>query len=374
MVPLTSSTVGSEVSGRLVRPPEFERTKAGIIVADRRRRLILVGLLTAAMVTIIVCTKFGAAAITGRDWFAALWSLVAATSLDDAGGSVEVILFQVRLPRVLLGFVIGCVLAEVGATLQALLRNPLADPYVLGVSSGAALGITMATLLGNAALSMGTAIVPVWGFVGGLTTLVVIYRLAQSHGRLPIHGLLLAGVVLNSVLTALIMFVTSIMEPARSAGLIAWLMGSVTVSAWSGLIGITMYAIVGVGWLLYYAPVLNVLTQGEETARSLGVDVERTKKRLYVVTALLVGAVVSVSGMIGFVGMVVPHVIRMVFGADHRLLMPASALMGGMFLVLSDTVARTVLAPSEIPVGVVTALVGGPVFLHLLLTQKSRMV
>ncbi len=376
--PLIPTTVGSQTSCPVTRSLEFEWVKTGAVLTERHQRLVLAWLLAGAFVVMIVCTKFGAVDVTGSDWLAALWNLVTSDHTDEAIGPVGVILLQVRFPRVLMGFLVGGTLAIVGATLQALLRNPLADPYVLGVSSGAALGITAATLLGGAAFSgafsMGVLTVSIWGFVGGLATLVVIYTLAQSHGRLPIHGLLLAGVVLNAVLTALIMFMTSIMEPARSAGLIAWLMGSVAVPGWSGLLGIAACVTAGAGWLLYHAPALNVLTQGEETARSLGVDVERLKKRLYVVAALLVGAVVSVSGMIGFVGMVVPHLVRMAVGADHRLLMPAAALVGGSFLVLSDTVARTLLAPSEIPVGVVTALAGGPVFLYFLLAQKSRMV
>jgi iron complex transport system permease protein len=256
-------------------------------------------------------------------------------------------------------------------TLQALLRNALADPYVLGVSSGAALGAAIAILLGIGAMAV--PMLPLWGFIGGLAALALIYRLAQSQGRLPIHSLLLAGVILNAVLSALIMFITSIMEPARSAGLMAWLMGSLTAQGWASVVGIALYVTVGIALLLSHAPVLNVLTQGEETARSLGIDTERTKKQLFLLTALLTGAVVSISGMIGFVGMVIPHMVRMAVGSDHRLLMPASALVGGMFLVLSDTVARTAFAPAEIPVGVVTALVGGPFFLYLLLWRKDRM-
>jgi iron complex transport system permease protein len=190
---------------------------------------------------------------------------------------------------------------------------------------------------------------------------------------LPIHSLLLAGVIFNAMLTALIMFITSIMDPARSAGLMAWLMGSLTPQNWSGLAGVAVYMTAGMLILLYQAPALNVLTQGEDQARSLGIDTERLKQWLYVLTALLTGAVVSVSGMIGFVGMVIPHAVRMAIGSDHRLLMPASVFVGGMFLVLSDTVARTAFAPAEIPVGVVTALAGGPFFLYLLLWRKDQM-
>jgi iron complex transport system permease protein len=229
-------------------------------------------------------------------------------------------------------------------------------------------------LLGIGTTVMLLPLLPLFGFIGGLLALVLIYRLAQSQGRLPIHSLLLAGVILNAILTALIMFITSIMEPNRSAGLMAWLMGSLTAPGYPALAVIVIYVAFVSGVLMHKAHVLNVLTQGEETARSLGIDTERVKKQLYALTALVTGAVVSVSGMIGFVGMVVPHAVRMMIGSDHRLLLPASALVGGMFLVVSDTIARTIFAPAEIPVGIVTALAGGPFFLYLLLWRKGRMI
>lgn len=372
--PLTSTTGDLHERDLIAHSAEAEWTRSGAILTRRRRLLMLLGLSAASLVVIGLCSRFGAAALSGADLLAVVWELITTGHVDSAAaGTAGVILFQVRVPRVLMGFLVGGALAAVGVTLQALLRNALADPYVLGVSSGAALGAAIAMLLGIGATWMLVPILPLWGFAGGLIALVLVYRLAQSHGRLPIHSLLLAGVILNAILTALIMFVTSILEPARSAGLMAWLMGSLTAPPWTGLIGIALYVIAGALFLLYQAPVLNVLSQGEETARLLGVHTERVKTRLYVVTALLTGAVVSVSGMIGFVGMVIPHAVRMAIGSDHRVLMPASVLVGGMFLVLSDTVARTAFAPTEIPVGVVTALAGGPFFLYLLLWRKDRM-
>jgi iron complex transport system permease protein len=218
------------------------------------------------------------------------------------------------------------------------------------------------------------SVLPLFGFVGGVVSLAVIYQLAQSQGRLPIQSLLLAGVILNAILTAFIMFITSIMEPNRSAGLMAWLMGSLTAPDYAALTVLALYGVAGMAILVKKAHALNVLTLGEETARSLGIDTEQLKKQLFGLTALLTGTVVSVSGMIGFVGMVVPHAMRMLVGSDHRLLLPVSALVGGMFLVVSDTVARSILAPTEIPVGIVTALAGGPFFLHLLFRQKHRMI
>lgn len=370
--PLTPSTGGVPEAGSPVASGEVAWAKSGAILTAPRRRWVLFGLSATSVMVVALSSCFGAAALSGGEWLAVLLQVLKTGHVDDQAGTAGVILLDVRLPRVLMGFVVGGTLAAVGVTLQALLRNALADPYVLGVSSGSALGAAVAILLGIGALSV--PMLPLFGFAGGLATLALIYRLAQSQGRLPIHSLLLAGVILNAVLTALIMFITSILDPARAAGLMAWLMGSLTAQGWTGVAGISVYVTVGTALLLYHAPMLNLMTQGEETARSLGIDTEQTKKQLFLLTALLTGAVVSVSGMIGFVGMVIPHMVRMAAGSDHRLLMPASVLVGGMFLVLSDTVARTAFAPAEIPVGVVTALAGGPFFLYLLLWRKDRMV
>ncbi len=289
--------------------------------------------------------------------------------VDTAG----VILFQVRLPRVALGFLVGSCLASVGVALQALLRNPLADPYVLGVSSGAALGVAVAVLFGIGTTVLALSILPVCGFMGGLVALAVIYRMAATRERLPIHSVLLAGVILNAIFSALIMFITSIMEPNRSFGMMAWLMGSLTAPAYPVLAALSGYLLVGLLLLFKQVRVLNILALGEEPARSLGIDTERVKRFIFLVSALMTGAVVSFSGMIGFIGMIVPHAVRLVLGADHRLLLPASALVGGMFLMAADTVARTLFVPSEVPVGVITALAGGPFFVYLLVWRKDRL-
>jgi iron complex transport system permease protein len=267
---------------------------------------------------------------------------------------------------------VGCSLASVGVALQALLRNPLADPYVLGVSSGAALGAAVGVLLGAGATFLADAALPACGFAGGLLALVVVYRMARDSDRLPIHSLLLAGVILNAIFSALIMFITSIMEPNRSYGMTVWLMGTITAPTYSGLAGLSVYLSIGLFLLFRQVRVLNVLALGEESARTLGIDTERAKRFLFMLAALVTGAIVSISGMIGFIGMVVPHAVRLVIGADHRLLLPASALVGGTFLMGADTVARTMLSPAEIPVGIITALTGGPFFVYLLLRRKDR--
>ncbi len=291
----------------------------------------------------------------------------------DASSAAGVILVHVRLPRVFLGFVVGSCLAAVGVALQALLRNPLADPYVLGVSSGAALGAAIAVLFGIGSTVLAASVLPVCGFAGGLVALLLVYRMAATYERLPIHSLLLAGVILNAIFSALIMFITSIMEPNRSFGMMAWLMGTLTAPELSTLLMLSIYLTGGMVLLFAQTRALNVMALGEEAARSLGVDTERAKRVIFILSALMTGAVVSVSGMIGFVGMVIPHAVRLMIGADHRLLLPAAALIGGTFLMAADTLARTLWSPAEIPVGIITALAGGPFFVYLLVWRKDRL-
>jgi iron complex transport system permease protein len=194
--------------------------------------------------------------------------------------------------------------------------------------------------------------------------------MAATRGQVSVYSLLLAGVVLNAIFSALIMFITSIMEPNRSFGMMAWLMGSLTASASLGLTVLSLYLVGGLLLLMRESRRLNILALGEEVAGTLGVRTTSVTRRLFTLTALVTGAVVSVSGMIGFVGMVIPHAVRLLIGADNRLLLPASILAGGLFLVIADTIARTLLAPTEIPVGIVTALAGGPVFIYLLMARN----
>ena len=347
----------------------------GPVLTVHRWMAVIGGLLLACVAVLVLCLQFGATSVGIGTVASAIAHLLRGDEASSLRvGTSEIIMVQIRFPRVLMGFFVGASLAAVGVTLQALLRNPLADPYVLGVSSGSALGVSLAILFGIGSTFLLLPILPLFGFVGGLLALLLIYRLAQSKGRLPVHSLLLAGVILNAILTAFIMFITSIMEPNRSAGLMAWLMGSLTAPGYPALGIFLMYVVCVFAVLMHKAQLLNVLTLGEDTARSLGVDTEGTKKQLFALTALLTGAIVSVSGMIGFVGMVVPHAVRLLIGSDHRLLLPASALVGGMFLAVADTIARTIMAPAEIPVGIVTALAGGPFFLYLLLWRKERML
>ena len=345
----------------------------GSVLNAGRWAAVMAPLVVISFAVLLICLQFGTQWIGFSQIVEIVWQVLREGTVDsDRIGVTGVILTQVRLPRVLLGFLVGSCLASVGVVLQALLRNPLADPYVLGVSSGAALGVALAILLGAGTTIVTFSVLPLCGFAGGLLSLAVVYRMAVSYGRLPIHALLLAGVILNAIFSAMIMFVTSIMEPNRSVGTMTWLMGTLTAPSYPALAILAFYLLGGIFLLLKQARRLNVLTFGEESARSLGIDTEQVKRVVYVLSALITGAVVSVSGMIGFVGMVIPHAVRFLLGADHRLLLPASACVGGMYLVIADTLARTLLTPTEIPVGIVTAMAGGPFFIYLLVWRKDR--
>ena len=335
---------------------------------------VMATLSTAAIVLTLVCLQMGTQYVSLAEVGRVIGRAFGVGETGANGSSItDTIVLQLRMPRVLLGFLVGSSLASVGVILQALLRNPLADPYILGVSSGAALGVSLAVLFGLGGMAWLIPTLPIYGFLGGLLALLVLYRMSATYDRLPVHSVLLAGVILNAIFAALIMFITSIMEPNRAFGMMAWLMGSLTATADQTLLALSIYLALCLAWLFKQVNVLNILTLGEEPARSLGVDTERAKRGILMTAALVTGAVVSVSGMIGFIGMVVPHAVRLVLGADHRLLLPASALVGGMVLMTADTFARSVFAPSELPVGIMTALAGGPFFIYLLVWRKDRL-
>jgi iron complex transport system permease protein len=276
------------------------------------------------------------------------------------------IILDLRLPRIVSGALVGSALAMAGSVLQALLRNPLADPFVLGISSGAAVGAVLAILFGLGTTFLGAYAVPGSAFAGALFTLFLVYFIARVEGRAPMNTMLLAGVIVSSFFSAVIMFLISATSDEQIYNVTFWLMGNLEYMASQSLGIIFLYLIVGGGILLALARDFNLLALGEETASELGVDVERVKKTAFIFASLITGAVVSVSGLIGFVGLIVPHMVRMIWGPDHRFLLPASALVGAMLMVVADTLARTVMAPTEIPVGVVTALGGAPFFVYLL--------
>ena len=378
---ISPSQPASSMSDRPSSPKSLPAAAVCDAVTFRRAILtlprwlsVMAILSTAAIVLTLVCLQMGTQYVSLAEVGRIIGRAFGVGETGANGSSItDTIVLQLRMPRVLLGFLVGSSLASVGVILQALLRNPLADPYILGVSSGAALGVSLAVLFGLGGMAWLIPTLPIYGFFGGLLALVVLYRMSASYDRLPVHSVLLAGVILNAIFSALIMFITSIMEPNRAFGMMAWLMGSLTSTADHTLVALAIYLVLCLAWLFKQVNVLNILTLGEEPARSLGVDTERAKRGILITAALVTGAVVSVSGMIGFIGMVVPHAVRLVLGPDHRLLLPASALVGGMVLMMADTFARSFFAPSELPVGIMTALAGGPFFIYLLVWRKDRL-
>ncbi len=303
------------------------------------------------------------------------WGDVARLLLGSDASEIDAatrdIVLRVRLPRVILGLLVGAALATAGAVFQALLRNPLADPYVLGVSGGAALAGISVLALGSI-WAIPTQSVPMAAFAGGILATGLLYWVSGGRGRSSPTSLLLTGVVFNSFASAGIVFLASVAGFFDGSRIFLWLIGhlsAVDIDA-AGIVAVSV--LLGLGTACVLSRSLNLLALGDETAAHLGVPVENHRRWLLVATSLMVGAAVAVSGLIGFVGLIVPHSLRLVIGSDHRLLVPATALCGAGFLVLSDTVARTVLDGRELPVGAVTALVGGPLFIYLLRRAQSR--
>ena len=329
------------------------------------RWFLTVGVMAGLLVlSIVVCSLIGPTPLDLKMAFD--------TSLKD--NSQAQILFGIRLPRILLACLIGGALAGAGVVFQAILRNPLADPYILGISSGAALGAAAGILLNAQYSIFGFNAMTVCAFIGALITIFFVYAVAQSYGRVITHSLLLTGVIINYVFAALIMLITSIVDFTKARDIIFWLMGNLgkIEYRYSTIMTCCIYIVLGSAVLLWYARDLNILSMGEASASQLGVEVEKLKKIMFVATSLITAAAVSQGGPIGFVGLIIPHMMRMLFGPDHRLLFPVAFLGGGIFLMVSDTVARVGIGGSEIPVGVITALCGGPLFILLLRRQIRK--
>ena len=279
-------------------------------------------------------------------------------------------ILQLRLARTVLCLVAGAGLSVAGVIFQAVLRNPLAEPYVLGVSSGAGLGAAMAIVFGLSVAGVWT--LPATAFAGALATIVLVYALARTAaGTAPVQTLLLSGVVVSAMLGSVLMFVASIAPSEKLHGVVWWLLGSLQVFDWGLLRVVSAVILAGLALSAIFARDLNLLALGEEPAAHLGLDVEWTRWLFFLLASLMTGAAVAACGIIGFVGLIVPHTVRLAIGPDHRRLVMASALAGAAFLALADSVARTILAPREVPIGVVTAMLGGPFFLVLLKRRKT---
>ncbi len=344
------------------------------IYAKRRLRhlLILVGLTSALIVTAGVVVNMGPVHIPPTTVAGIVLSrvpLLGRLFSGDWSPTQEAILLGVRLPRLLSGVLVGSALAVAGCAMQGMFRNPMASPYIVGVSSGAAFGAALAIVLG---ISLGGFAVPAVAFAFAALAVFVVYNISRVRGRVPIETLLLAGIAVGAFFSALVSFMNYIAGEKLPA-IVFWIVGGLWASSWEKVLAALPLVLLGTAGIFLFGRDLNLMLMGEEDALDLGVNVERVKRLLLALAALITAAAVSISGVIGFVGLIIPHVMRILVGPDHRVLLPSSCLVGALFLVWTDTLARTIIQPTELPVGLITALLGAPFFLYLLRRRRRVM-
>ncbi|SDE97208.1 FecCD family ABC transporter permease [Rhodospira trueperi] len=343
---------------------------------EARTRLALVGMAALLAASVLLSVGIGALAIPPLDALSVLSARIGLGALTDHTPVQETVLWSLRLPRALLGILVGAALAVAGAAMQGLFRNPLADPGLIGVSTGAALAAAVVIVVGGA-LPFGLGMVgrdlllPLAAFGGGLAVTALVYRIASHDGRTEVATMLLAGIALNAVAGAAIGVLVFISDDQALRDLNFWLLGSLGGVTWDRLLWAAPLMLGPALLALVLARPLNALLFGETEALHLGVDVERTKRLVVVLSSLAVGASVALTGVIGFVGLVVPHLVRLTIGPDHRVLLPASLMLGASLLLLADLLARTLVLPAELPIGILTSCVGGPFFLWLLLRRRG---
>jgi iron complex transport system permease protein len=284
--------------------------------------------------------------------------------------SERLIVTQIRLPRIFAGILVGVSLAASGTVFQGIFRNPMADPYVLGVSSGAALGAALAIVLRVGFTLFGINALSIMAFIGAVATTLIVYNIARVGSRTPVVTLLLSGIAVSIFLSAIVA-ILQVIAGWELHKLVFWLMGGFSYITWREVLGILPLSCLSVSLMYLFARELNIMALGEEEAQHLGVEVERSRWILLALGSLATAAAVSISGLVGFVGLIVPHLTRILVGPDHRILIPASLLAGAIFLISCDAVARVIFAPSELPVGIITALSGGPFFIYLLRKKKG---
>ena len=363
---------------RADRPPgrPFQEREGAIAQSRwRRRGLLLLPGAGIVAITMVLAVSWGSFPIPPGTIASMLWrSATGVTTGAPWPDAWETVVFDIRLPRIILAALVGGALSQTGAVYQGLFRNPLADPYLIGVSSGAGLGATAAIAFGVPLRWGGLGAVSVFAFFGALGATMLVYLLSRVGGRPSVTTLLLAGVALGAFLssaTTFLMFHTK--DAFQTVHIVGWLMGSFSLASWAKVQLLGPVSIACGLLLWFYAHRLNVLQLGDEQAQQLGVSVERTRLVLIVASSLATATAVAVSGVIGFVGLIVPHAVRLVWGPDHRFLLPMSAICGAVFMILADGLARSLLSPTELPVGVVTAFCGAPFFLYLL-RQRKRSV
>ena len=343
----------------------------------RAYKYLLAAAFIALIILIIISSTMGVANISFIESLKIMVSKIPfigrLVDVENIRKSHLLIVSNVRMPRIFLSALVGAGLSIVGSTFQGMFRNPMADPYILGISSGASVGATAAIVLGLGGMVGGLGIIALFAFMGAILTALVVYNIARVGNRVPTLGLILAGVAvgffLSSIVSMLMFFNRDQLER-----IVMWTMGSVSTATWSQ-VGI-LFPVVTIGSIviLAFARDLNAMSTGDETAKSLGIEVERVKKILLAVSSLIIAFCVSTSGVIGFVGLIIPHSIRLVLGSDQRVVVPFSAIAGAIFMVACDTLARNIIPPSEIPVGAVTSLFGAPFFIFMLYKNKKKVI
>ena len=345
---------------------------SGTYLAGRRTRVYsLLGLTVLLIVVLGLATSIGSVHIPLKTTFSVLLDWLPFVDITQTWqNAIATVILDIRLPRVILAGLVGAALATAGATYQGLFRNPLADPYLIGVAQGASLGAVVGFLLPITWQGFGLTVIPLFSFIGALLSTTTVYLLARVGKTLPVTTLILAGVALGALLGSIVSYLI-ISSGEEMHGIIFWMMGSFSLSQWSEIRIVLPYVAVGTAVIIIFARLLNVMQLDEEQAQQLGVNVERLKIILLAAATLITAASVAFVGTIGFVGIIIPHAVRLIWGADHRFLLPLSVLTAAIFMILTDLLARTVMAPTEIPIGVITAICGAPFFLYLLRRRKK---
>jgi iron complex transport system permease protein len=339
-------------------------------------KFILLGLILALIAVIVLCLNVGYAPISFSEIISILGKQIpfvnGAIDPHAVSNVNEAIITQIRLPRIFAGAIVGAGLAAAGVMYQGVFRNPMADSYLLGASAGASFAYTLAALYAGTFVAnmFGLGIYQIAAFIGAVATVFLVYFMSRIGNKVPITTLLLSGIVVNIFILSL-QTVFELRAGQELHGIVAWIAGGFTNITWVSVYTVFPFVLVGTIIAYFFTKDLNMLSMGDETAQHLGVNTERVRQILLVVSSLITGAVVSISGVIGFVGLIIPHMTRLVIGPDHRILLPTAAIVGAIFLILCDSVARVATGASELPVGVITALCGTPFFIYLLRRRKT---
>lgn len=326
--------------------------------------------------SIVIFVNVGTANVSISDTFKIILSHIPIINkyidITDISDSYINIIWKIRLPRVLLGVLVGSSLSVAGAAFQGMFKNPMADPFVIGISSGAALGATLGIVSGLSINILGMSSITIFAFLGALLSVFLVYNIARVNQKIPITTLLLSGVAVGQLFTAM-MSLMMVLYDNNMQKIIYWTMGGLSAKGWDPVVKLSLPLILSMITLGLFSKELNILLLGEESAKSMGINVEKTKRYIILLGSFMTALVVSVSGIIGFVGLIIPHSVRLIFGPDYKMLIPSSALMGAIFMIFADSIARTIISPTEIPVGIITALFGAPFFIYLLKNRKSNL-